>query len=362
MPDALVVAFQSQLSVIMETILKSAMMEISRLVEDSFMEEVARGKQELELLLRRLQFSERKLKERERRGRCADCGRAAGGGERAAERPADALTGEDALCFRLSLREQSEKRAPFNEVWRSTEATDEDSYSPTDTHNRHAVDVHENGKNNNNVLPNVAIMRIQEPRVSPPSKKTDLLQSFRLEDVKVTELASSPGRGTVKPEQEPDPNPESVEIKEEQEMLPVWDFRDDEGPAEADPNRSGSWDHDETQPPQRSPENPPGDPTTTCSTSRQRTFSVVAREILMQFQVWQRASYSRNIEWGPITAKIISALPYLSGREAEVIVRCTKMLHNRRDYLRRRAKDASLDINALQMGHRYFLHLHRENI
>ncbi|XP_062852339.1 uncharacterized protein si:ch73-109d9.1 isoform X3 [Trichomycterus rosablanca] len=304
MPDALVVAFQSQLSVIMETILKSAMMEISRLVEDSFMEEVARGKQELELLLRRLQFSERKLKERERRGRCADCGRAAGGGERAAERPADALTGEDALCFRLSLREQSEKRAPFNEVWRSTEATDEDSYSPTDTHNRHAVDVHENGKNNNNVLPNVAIMRIQEPRVSPPSKKTDLLQSFRLEDVKVTELASSPGRGTVKPEQEPDPNPESVEIKEEQEMLPVWDFRDDEGPAEADPNRSGSWDHDETQPPQRSPENPPGDPTTTCSTSRQRTFSVVAREILMQFQVWQRASYSRNIEWGPITAKV----------------------------------------------------------
>lgn len=36
--------------------------------------------------------------------------------------------------------------------------------------------------------------------------------------------------------------------------------------------------------------------------------------------------------------QIISALPQLYGREAEVIVRCTKMLHNRRDYLRRRAK------------------------
>lgn len=36
--------------------------------------------------------------------------------------------------------------------------------------------------------------------------------------------------------------------------------------------------------------------------------------------------------------QIISALPQLYGREAEVVVRCTKMLHNRRDYLRRRAK------------------------
>lgn len=34
---------------------------------------------------------------------------------------------------------------------------------------------------------------------------------------------------------------------------------------------------------------------------------VVAREILTQFQVWQRACYSRNIEWGPITAKVQSS-------------------------------------------------------
>lgn len=93
MSDALVVTFQSQLSIVMETILKSAMIEITRLVEDSFMEEVARGKQEVELLLRRLQYSEGILKEREKRVRCTDCGRATAGGERITEKPAETLTG-----------------------------------------------------------------------------------------------------------------------------------------------------------------------------------------------------------------------------------------------------------------------------
>lgn len=31
---------------------------------------------------------------------------------------------------------------------------------------------------------------------------------------------------------------------------------------------------------------------------------IVAREILTQFQVWQKACYSRNIDWGPITTKV----------------------------------------------------------
>lgn len=93
MSDALVVTFQSQLSIVMETILKSAMIEITRLVEDSFMEEVARGKQEVELLLHRLQFSESKLKEREKRVRCTDCGRATASGERIAEKPVETLAG-----------------------------------------------------------------------------------------------------------------------------------------------------------------------------------------------------------------------------------------------------------------------------
>ncbi|XP_036373255.1 uncharacterized protein LOC118769937 isoform X1 [Megalops cyprinoides] len=61
----------------------------------------------------------------------------------------------------------------------------------------------------------------------------------------------------------------------------------------------------------------------------------VARQVLTQSQVWQNACYSKNIDWKPITAKIVSTLPQLLGREAEVIDRCTKMLQNRREYLRR---------------------------
>ncbi|KAI1887901.1 hypothetical protein AGOR_G00195260 [Albula goreensis] len=77
MSDA-ILTFQVQLSGVMETVLKSAMYEITRLVEDSFLEEVARSKQEVETLKQRLQWSESRRREREGGGRvrCADCGRA----------------------------------------------------------------------------------------------------------------------------------------------------------------------------------------------------------------------------------------------------------------------------------------------
>lgn len=82
MSEAVIVTFQTQLSNVLETILKSAMYEITRLVEDSLLEEVGRGKQEVELLRRRLQLSELKVKEREweksRRGKCTDCERSIG--------------------------------------------------------------------------------------------------------------------------------------------------------------------------------------------------------------------------------------------------------------------------------------------
>lgn len=95
MSDALVITFQSQLSIVMETILKSAMIEITRLVEDSFMKEVVRGKQEVELLLNRLQFSESKLKESEKKVRCTDCGRATACGESTTGKPIETLTGQE---------------------------------------------------------------------------------------------------------------------------------------------------------------------------------------------------------------------------------------------------------------------------
>lgn len=83
MSEALFLTFQSQLSVVMETVLKSAMFEITRLVEDSFLEEVGHRKQEVEVLKRRLQLSESKLREKERewerergrKSRCSDCDR-----------------------------------------------------------------------------------------------------------------------------------------------------------------------------------------------------------------------------------------------------------------------------------------------
>ncbi|KPP61497.1 hypothetical protein Z043_120399 [Scleropages formosus] len=78
-----IVTFQSQLSGIMETVLKAAVCEITSLVEGSFQGEMLRSRQEVEFLKQRLQWSERRWTEREReRGRgggakCVECGCAA---------------------------------------------------------------------------------------------------------------------------------------------------------------------------------------------------------------------------------------------------------------------------------------------
>uniref|UniRef100_A0AAR2KW64 Si:ch73-109d9.1 n=1 Tax=Pygocentrus nattereri TaxID=42514 RepID=A0AAR2KW64_PYGNA len=333
MSDTLIITFQSQLSIVMETILKSAMFEITKLVEDSFVEEVGHAKQEVELLMRRLQFYESKLKERERRVRCVDCGKATANDERTTEPPAELLSGADTLCFSLSLREQSGKRPPLSEVRRSAESLD--SCAPTETHTltqKKANTLEPSGKQDTTVqipqhvlqkfLPSAAVTGIHEehcasskPREShpktpgidfTPSKEIDLTQSrltqSSAEEDEGGERASSPPCPAVKSEHEPDPVP----IKEEEEMLPVWDCTDDSGPGESHQNHrdiGGSWNREETQLPQKAPLNPPAELVKVHPMSRQRTFSVVAREILTQFQVWQRACYSRNIEWGPITAK-----------------------------------------------------------
>ncbi|XP_034044615.1 uncharacterized protein LOC117526671 [Thalassophryne amazonica] len=72
-----IAAFQSQLSGVMETVFKAAMYEITRLVEDSFLEEVTRCREQVESLKGRLKWSESRRKEREadKRGKCIDCGR-----------------------------------------------------------------------------------------------------------------------------------------------------------------------------------------------------------------------------------------------------------------------------------------------
>ncbi len=117
MSEALFLTFQSQLSVVMETVLKSAMFEITRLVEDSFLEEVGHRKQEVEVLKRRLQLSESKLQERERewerergrgrgreRGRktrCLDCGRTGESSSRDQSQPVETVRGKLKLLLLL---------------------------------------------------------------------------------------------------------------------------------------------------------------------------------------------------------------------------------------------------------------------
>ncbi|XP_041750737.1 zinc finger protein 629 [Coregonus clupeaformis] len=90
-----ILTFQYQLNGVMETVLKTAVHEITRLVKDSFLEEVTRSKQEVDVLKERLQQCEqrwrdgeeerkrreveekeqrKKREEREQRGMCRRCG------------------------------------------------------------------------------------------------------------------------------------------------------------------------------------------------------------------------------------------------------------------------------------------------
>lgn len=78
--ENLVATFQTQLSDVMETVVKTAMFEVTKLVEDVFLGEVKRRNQEVETLRMQLQWTERKLgdqagKEGEKAGRCADFAR-----------------------------------------------------------------------------------------------------------------------------------------------------------------------------------------------------------------------------------------------------------------------------------------------
>ncbi|XP_016088762.1 zinc finger protein 35 [Sinocyclocheilus grahami] len=72
-------SFQSQLSGVMETVFKAAIFEITRLVEDSFVKEVSRSREQVETLKKRLQWSETRRKNQETSVgslRCAECDKA----------------------------------------------------------------------------------------------------------------------------------------------------------------------------------------------------------------------------------------------------------------------------------------------
>lgn len=77
--DTLIVTFQTQLSDVMETAVKTAMFEVTRLVEDVFLVEVKRRNQEIESLRMQLQWTERKFSDQAGKegqpGKCIDCAR-----------------------------------------------------------------------------------------------------------------------------------------------------------------------------------------------------------------------------------------------------------------------------------------------
>uniref|UniRef100_A0A673W784 Zinc finger protein 629-like n=1 Tax=Salmo trutta TaxID=8032 RepID=A0A673W784_SALTR len=105
-----ILTFQYQLNGVMETILKTAVHEITRLVKDSFLEEVTGSKREVDVLKEKLQQCEhrwrdgeekrredkeqrKKREEREQTGMCRRCGCAGDTEERE-----EALLGEEEGC------------------------------------------------------------------------------------------------------------------------------------------------------------------------------------------------------------------------------------------------------------------------
>lgn len=60
--DTLIATFQTQLSDVMEAVLKTAMFEVTRLVEDVLLVEVRRGKREVESLRLQLHSTEGKTR------------------------------------------------------------------------------------------------------------------------------------------------------------------------------------------------------------------------------------------------------------------------------------------------------------
>ncbi|XP_016416470.1 zinc finger protein 221 isoform X1 [Sinocyclocheilus rhinocerous] len=286
MSEALFLTFQSQLSVVMETVLKSAMFEITRLVEDSFLEEVGHRKQEVEVLKRRLQLSESKLREREwergRKTQCPDCGRTGGSSSRDESQPVETVRGADSLCLGLSLRDQSTNHPTLTEdAWSARQHLESNKQTTAHSHSKERNDVHpQNAKeivtpNSNAQIHQDFLQRLLgnsavhsestsdfKPRVSDLDKSeknvtldkemdsnhSKLLQSPLAQDVH-EDLPSSSPNGRVKTEIELDLLP----VKEEEEMVPVWDSvnRDDGCHAEmADPSQGelrGPCDQEEIQ-------------------------------------------------------------------------------------------------------------------
>nr|XP_055060796.1 zinc finger protein with KRAB and SCAN domains 1 isoform X1 [Misgurnus anguillicaudatus]XP_055060797.1 zinc finger protein with KRAB and SCAN domains 1 isoform X1 [Misgurnus anguillicaudatus] len=275
MSETLFLTFQSQLSVVMETILKSAMFEITRLVEDSFLEEVGHRKQEVELLRRRLQLSESKVRQKEweqaRKIQCPDCGcgRLGDSSDKEESQTAEMVHGP-------SLRDQSINEPSLTQtMWSTRQQMESNVHTATRLQEKHDAqkqtakditapisnaqipqDVLQRLLGNAEVHSESLSDRVRELNQSEKdftldkeisSNHSRLLRSPLSQDGQENLEPSSPNK--VKSETEPDLLP----VKEEEEMVPVWESvnRDDGCLGEmSDPSHGelrGSCDQEEIQ-------------------------------------------------------------------------------------------------------------------
>ncbi|KAG7458474.1 hypothetical protein MATL_G00220560 [Megalops atlanticus] len=382
-----ILTFQVQLSGVMETVLKSAMYEITRLVEDSFLEEVARSKQEVESLRQRLQWWESRRREREgRRGRrgvrtaaalespgrghtppppphhlrCSEqqdwsstkrqdtappagqrlteqqgrqragetCGFYAAGSEHCAG-SGDHLDSERGAWTAFKLGDSdSEAEAPGSSYTAEQKPASPsagpaveggaDSASPL-----HCLSV----KSEGGVPHSVAVK--EEVEIQPvcgEEIRADLAHTRHRRHRETWDRGDMQVENTAHLPPSQDAAKRLKAFSDKVESLTSQFRQQQHGPLEKSIKLNTEC---------SAPENFQVKRSKARSTDGKRTFSNVARQVLTQSRVWQNACYSKNIDWKPVTAKIISTLPQLLGREAEVIDRCTKMLQNRREYLRR---------------------------
>ncbi|KAJ8342072.1 hypothetical protein SKAU_G00320000 [Synaphobranchus kaupii] len=363
MSDA-ILTFQVQLSGVMETVLKSAMFEITRLVEHSFLEEVAQSKQEVEALRQRLEWSESRRREREGggRSRCVDCGRVRVSSEGTEDRPSGTQSGaEGAPPLPLS---KSCSEPEWSPAVRQDTAPSSGSLLPEQQSSGHRAEetcgLYESGQERVAHSLSLAGRQRCSRQHNDPNSERVTWTTFKLGDsdneadgldpspAAVPEPASPSAQRDLPPGPAEEGAGNSVSplqylnvkseggvadwllVKEEAEMQPVCSEESRWDVAHREP-----WDRGDLQTDQLSATNLRAKRGKTKSTDGQREFSNVARQVLTQLQVWQNPCYSKTIDWNPVTAKIISALPQLRGRETQVVDRCTKMLKNRREYLRR---------------------------
>ncbi|XP_029951101.1 zinc finger protein 526 [Salarias fasciatus] len=222
--DSLVVSFQTQLSDVMEAVLKSAMFQVSRLVEDVFLLEVKRRSQEVDSLRLRLQWTETKLSEEGgRTGKCVDCGREAVelSTETSQERSTD--TQEDILRVSGVKTELDPE-----ETWMLSCREEAGSDSPQEA--EHPASSHMNDgeslpSESEDVLP---VVDMKEEGLDKPSCSVLLGRwSGSLDDQSGPEMDKTPEMEEAQPRPPPESSDSLLRMKQDLQSRSAFDFSEE---------------------------------------------------------------------------------------------------------------------------------------